>query len=130
MDVALCIIARMLETGNAHKESLPDDESFNLVLSMLFSENLDTALKILDTALKSGYTLSLDVFNGCVYSCLSKGRPEWLASVIEKCKVYFILANYSATYLQIEHDILTQKCDFVGYFRKWNRTKSNVQVGT
>ncbi|KAI5678892.1 hypothetical protein M9H77_09842 [Catharanthus roseus] len=80
------LLQRMLETGNAHKESLPDDESFNLVLSMLFSENLDTALKILDTALKSGYTLSLDVFNGCVYSCLSKGRPEWLASVIEKCK--------------------------------------------
>lgn len=85
--VLLIVVIRMIETGKEFKESLPDDETFNLVISMLFSADLDTALRTVDTALKSGYMLSVDVFNECVYNCIGKGRSDSLVSIIEKCKV-------------------------------------------
>lgn len=77
-------------------ESRPDDESYDLVIGMLFSngEN-DKAMQLLDIALKSGYMLSTTVFSECVRSCVAKGRTDTLVSIIERCKVltdyYFLL---------------------------------------
>lgn len=74
----------MLQTG---KESLPDNESYELVVGMLFlTDEIDAALKYLDLALKSGYMLSTNVFTDCVQSCV-KGRLDTLLSIIERCKV-------------------------------------------
>jgi hypothetical protein len=75
----------MLLTG---KESLPDNESYELVVDMLFlTDEIDAALKYLDLALKSGYMLSTKVFTECVKSCVDKGRLDTLVSIIERCKV-------------------------------------------
>ncbi|KAK6921915.1 Pentatricopeptide repeat [Dillenia turbinata] len=83
-DAAVKLIERMLQTG---KESPPDDESYDLVIGMLFlADQIDTALKYLDLTLKSGYMLSLRVFNDCVKSCVNKGRLDTLVSIIERCK--------------------------------------------
>lgn len=72
-------------TGN---ESRPDDESYSLVIGMMFSTyRIDAALKYVDKSLKSGYMLSMRVFNDCVTSCVNKGRLDTLVSIIEKCKV-------------------------------------------
>jgi pentatricopeptide repeat protein len=74
---------RMLQTG-----TLPDDESYNLVVGLLIRQNrVGSALKYLDLMLKSSYTLSLAVFTDYVRACLRSGRLDPLASVIEKCKV-------------------------------------------
>ncbi|GMY25859.1 pentatricopeptide repeat-containing protein At1g26460, mitochondrial [Fagus crenata] len=78
------LLERMLLTG---KESLPDDESYDLVISMLLStDEIDAALKYIDLALKSGYMLSMKVFTECVQSCVNKGRLDTLISIIERCK--------------------------------------------
>lgn len=75
----------MLLTG---KESLPDDESYNLVLGLLFqSDRIDEAFKYTDLALKSGYTLSVKVFTDCVRVCVNKGRLDALLMIIDRCKV-------------------------------------------
>ncbi|CAH8390915.1 unnamed protein product [Eruca vesicaria subsp. sativa] len=68
-------------------ESLPDDESYDLVIGLLFSngEN-DRAMQLMDVALKSGYMLSTTVFSDCVRSCVAKGRTDTLVSIIERCK--------------------------------------------
>ncbi|KAK9277096.1 hypothetical protein L1049_006635 [Liquidambar formosana] len=74
----------MLLTG---KESLPDDESYDLVVGMLFlTDRIDDALKYIDLTLKSGYVLSMRVFTECVRSCVNKGRLDTLVSIIERCK--------------------------------------------
>ncbi|KAF8378803.1 hypothetical protein HHK36_030152 [Tetracentron sinense] len=74
----------MLQT---EKESLPDDESYDLVIGMLFStDQIDAALKYLDLTVKSGYMVSIRVFTECVQSCVNKGRLDTLASIIERCK--------------------------------------------
>ncbi|KAL2905421.1 hypothetical protein RDABS01_004131 [Bienertia sinuspersici] len=74
----------MLQSG---KESQPDEESYDLVISMLFRQDqIDTALKYIDLALKSGYMLSTRVFVDCIQSCVSKQRLESLVMIIEKCK--------------------------------------------
>ncbi|CAL5419086.1 unnamed protein product [Camellia sinensis] len=53
----------MLQTD---KESLPDDESYDLVIGMLLlTEQIDATLKYIDLTLKSGYTLSVNVFTKC-----------------------------------------------------------------
>lgn len=79
----------MLLTGN---ESRPDDESYNLVIGMLFvTGQIDAALKYIDLALKSSYMLSMKVFMDCVNSCVNKGRLDTLAAIVEKCKVSIIL---------------------------------------
>lgn len=76
----------MLQTG---RESLPDDESYDLVIGMLFStDQIDAALKFIDMALKSGYLLSMKAFTECVRSCVTKCRLDTLVSIIEKCKVH------------------------------------------
>ncbi|KAK4479825.1 hypothetical protein RD792_015365 [Penstemon davidsonii] len=81
------LIERMLQTGREYKESLPDDESYDLVIGMLFSKNqIDSALKYIDLTLKSGYMLSMKVFANCVQSCVSNGRLDTLVSIIERCK--------------------------------------------
>ncbi|XP_043723746.1 pentatricopeptide repeat-containing protein At1g26460, mitochondrial [Telopea speciosissima] len=78
------LIERMLLTG---KESLPDDESYDLVIGMLFLRNqIDAALKYLDLTLKSGYMVSMRVFSDCVKSCVNAGRLDALVSIIERCK--------------------------------------------
>lgn len=73
----------MLQTG-----TLPDDESYNLVMGLLILLNqVDSALKYLDLTLKSGYMVSSSVFSACVWSCVDAGRLDALSSIIEKCKV-------------------------------------------
>lgn len=75
----------MLQTG---EESIPDDESYDLVIGMLLStDQIDAALKYIDLTLKSGHMLSLKVFTECVQSCVKKGRLDTLVSVIDRCKV-------------------------------------------
>lgn len=82
----------MLQTG---KESQPDDESYDLLLSMLLTVNqFDTALKYIDVALKSGNKISDQVFTTTVKSLISKGRSDILISIIERCKV---LMNFIIT---------------------------------
>ena len=76
----------MLQTG---KESMPDDESYDLVIGMLFlTAQIDAALRYVDLTLRSGYTLSMKVFADCVRICVNKGRLDALVSIIERCKVY------------------------------------------
>ncbi|CAN6881661.1 unnamed protein product [Brassica oleracea] len=84
-EVAEKLLNRMLISGK--DESRPDDESYDLVIGMLFSngEN-DKAMQLLDIALKSGYMLSTTVFSECVRSCVAKGRTDTLVSIIERCK--------------------------------------------
>ncbi|KAF5449533.1 hypothetical protein F2P56_029966 [Juglans regia] len=78
------LLERMLQTG---KESMPDDESYDLVVGMLFlTDKIDASLKYLDVALKSGYMLSTKVFTECVRSCVNEGRLDTLVSIIERCK--------------------------------------------
>ncbi|XP_028057812.1 pentatricopeptide repeat-containing protein At1g26460, mitochondrial [Camellia sinensis] len=78
------LLERMLQTG---KESLPDDESYDLVIGMLLlTDQIDAALKYIDLTLKSGYILSVNVFTECVRSCVNKGRLDTLVSIIERCK--------------------------------------------
>lgn len=78
------LLERMLQTS---KESVPDDESFDLVIGMLLStDQFDSAFKYIDFALKSGYMLSVTTFTECVKSCVNKGRLDMLVSVIERCK--------------------------------------------
>jgi len=76
----------MLRTG-----TVPDDESYNLVVGLLIRQNLfDSALKYLDMMLKSGHTLSLTIFTDYVRACMRSGRLDTLASIIEKCKVLLL----------------------------------------
>lgn len=78
------LLERMLQSG---KESLPDDESYALVIGMLFStDQIDSALKYVDLALKSGYMLTVNVFTDCVQSCVALGRLDTLLSIIDRCK--------------------------------------------
>ncbi|KAF9624168.1 hypothetical protein IFM89_008106 [Coptis chinensis] len=78
------VINRMLETG---KEALPDDESYDLIMGIMFKANLlDDALKYLDMTLKSGCTLHMKTFNDCAWRCLQAGRLDTLAQIIQRCK--------------------------------------------
>lgn len=79
---------RMLQLGKEHKESLPDNESFDVVIGMLLSRNqIDSALKYIDLTLTSGYMLSIKAFVDFVQRCVTNGRLNTLVSVIERCKV-------------------------------------------
>lgn len=79
-------------TGKEHKEALPDEESYDLVIGLLFKANLiDDALKYIDSVLKSGLKLSMNVFNECVRSCIYNNRLDTLVSINEKCKVCILL---------------------------------------
>lgn len=81
------LIERMLQTGKEHKESLPDNESFDLVIDMLLSRNhIDSALKYIDLTLKSGYMLSMKAFVDFVQRCVNNGRLDTLVSIIERCQ--------------------------------------------
>ncbi|XP_010680709.2 pentatricopeptide repeat-containing protein At1g26460, mitochondrial [Beta vulgaris subsp. vulgaris] len=83
-DAAEKLLQRMLHGG---KESQPDAESYDLVISMLFQQGqIDMALKYIELTLKSGYMLSTKVFVDCVQSCINQQRLESLVMVIEKCK--------------------------------------------
>ncbi|XVF43219.1 hypothetical protein PTKIN_Ptkin02bG0022900 [Pterospermum kingtungense] len=83
-EAAKKLLERMLQGG---VESLPDDESYDLVIGMLFgAQQIDAALKYVDMALKSGYKLSMRVFTECVGCCVSQGRLDTLVTVIERCK--------------------------------------------
>lgn len=74
----------MLQTGN---EAQPDDESYELVIAMLFStDQIDTAFKYIDLALRSGCVLSMKIFMACVRRCVNKGRLDTLVTIIERCR--------------------------------------------
>ncbi|CAJ1931925.1 unnamed protein product [Sphenostylis stenocarpa] len=78
------LLQRMLQTGN---DALPDDESYDLVIGMLFSTSqIDTALNYTDQILKSGNVLSMKVFMNCVRACVRKGRLDTLVTIIERCR--------------------------------------------
>ncbi|KAM7250722.1 hypothetical protein ACFE04_022605 [Oxalis oulophora] len=78
------LIERMLQTG---KESLPDDESYELIILMLLgSDQVGAALKYIDLTLKSGNILSMRVFSECVSRCTRGRRLDTLVSIIERCK--------------------------------------------
>ncbi|KAB2041437.1 hypothetical protein ERO13_D02G129300v2 [Gossypium hirsutum] len=78
------LLERMLQGGT---ESLPDDETYDLVIGMLFeAQQFEAALNHIDMALKSGYKLSMQVFTECVACCVKQGRLDELATVIEMCK--------------------------------------------
>ncbi|KAI4328538.1 hypothetical protein L6164_020884 [Bauhinia variegata] len=78
------LLERMLLTG---KESLPDNESYDLVIGMLFStDQVDSALKYIDLALKSGYVMSMDVFMDSLRRCVNNGRLDTGVTIIERCK--------------------------------------------
>lgn len=86
-DKAVKLLERMIVTGKEHKEALPDEESYDLVIGLLFKANLiDDALKYIDSVLKSGLKLSMNVFNECVRSCIYNNRLDTLVSINEKCK--------------------------------------------
>lgn len=81
-EAAAKLLDRMLLTG-----CTPDDESYNLVIGLLLLKNqIDSALKYLDMLLKSGFMLSSSVFTEYVQSCVSTGKLDILALIIEKCK--------------------------------------------
>ncbi|KAF5943073.1 hypothetical protein HYC85_020715 [Camellia sinensis] len=83
MDVYFVVI-RMLQTD---KESLPDDELYDLVIGMLLlTDQIDATLKYIDLTLKFGYILSVNVFTECVRNCVNKGRLDTLVSIIERYK--------------------------------------------
>lgn len=83
---------RMLDVGKENKDSLPDDESYDLVIGLLFKANqTDAAFKFVDFVLTSGYTMSSNVFNQCIRRCLDNNRLDTLLSIIEKCKVHLLL---------------------------------------
>ncbi|KAH7652373.1 Tetratricopeptide-like helical domain-containing protein [Dioscorea alata] len=74
------LMDRMLQAGTA-----PDDESYNLVIGLLITMNqIDSALKYMDLTLK--YMVSMNVFTDSVRCCVTAGRLDLLASIIEKCK--------------------------------------------
>ncbi|CAH9079177.1 unnamed protein product [Cuscuta epithymum] len=87
VEAAQQLIEWMLEVGKENKDSLPDDESFDLVIDLLFRANqTDAAFKYVDLVLKSGHTMSSNVFNQCIFKCLDNNRLDALTSIIEKCK--------------------------------------------
>ncbi|PON64672.1 Pentatricopeptide repeat [Trema orientale] len=83
-EAAMKLLERMRQTG---KESPPDDESYNLVLGMLFQTGrIDDAFRYIDLTLKSSYTLSVKVFTELVRVCVDKGRLDALVSIFDRCK--------------------------------------------
>ncbi|KAK1292907.1 Pentatricopeptide repeat-containing protein [Acorus calamus] len=110
---------RMLETG---KESLPDEESYDLVIGLLILENqIDSALKYLDLTLKSG--------------CVTAGRLDTLTSIIERCKKMdqnkalcpsWNLCNYIADVaLQTDHSQLAFYS--LEFFARWIARGENAR---
>ncbi|XP_031274453.1 pentatricopeptide repeat-containing protein At1g26460, mitochondrial [Pistacia vera] len=132
-EAAQKLLQRMLQTG---KESLPDDESYDLVIGMLFlTDQIDTALKFIDMALKSGYLLSMKVFSGCVRSCVTKGRLDTLVSIIEKCKTMdqnkalcptWIMCNYIAE-VAIQEDNGSLAFYALEFMAKWIARGENAR---
>ncbi|KHG18043.1 hypothetical protein F383_04060 [Gossypium arboreum] len=83
----------MLQGG---KESLPDDESYDLVMGMLFEmRGVEAALKYIDMALQSGYKLSIKVFTECIACCVSQGQLDTLATLIERCRKQIRIEVYN-----------------------------------
>ncbi|CAI8583683.1 unnamed protein product [Vicia faba] len=78
------LFERMLQSGD---EALPDDESYDLVIRMLFStDRIDAAFKYIDLTLKHGNMLSINLFMNRVRSCVKQGRLDTLVPIIEKCR--------------------------------------------
>lgn len=77
------------DTGKENKDSMPDEESFDLVIGMLLQKKeTETAFKYIDLNLKFGYSMSLDVFSNCVSRLMESGSLDTLVSLIERCKVH------------------------------------------
>lgn len=100
IDHALNYLDGMIEMGEKDKDSKPDEESFELVIRMLLppirqyqmNQMLETKLKMeaaykyIDLNLKSGYSMSQDAFNRCVWNFMNFGSLDTLVSIIERCK--------------------------------------------
>ncbi|KAL5553645.1 hypothetical protein UlMin_041046 [Ulmus minor] len=83
-EAAAKLLDRMLQTG---KESQPDDESYNLVLDLLFQSGRGSdGWKYIDLMLTSGCVLSMKVFCDCVRAYVSFGRLDALVSILDRCK--------------------------------------------
>lgn len=75
--------------GKEHKQSLPDDESFDTVIEIcILRGSIDQVLKYIDLNLESGYPLTMKAFENCVKLCVNNGRLDALLSIIERCKVH------------------------------------------
>lgn len=75
--------------GKEHKQSLPDDESFDIVIEIFITRgSFDHVLKYIDLNLESGYPLSMKAFENCVKLCVKNGRLDTLLSIIDRCKVH------------------------------------------
>ncbi|EPS71121.1 hypothetical protein M569_03636 [Genlisea aurea] len=122
------LLERMILSGKVQKESAPDDESYDLLISMLLSKNqLDSAVKYIDLSLKSGFQLTFKSFLKCVQNCLSNSKLDTLASVIERCKKtdqnkslypnWGVCNNIADAAMQSDNSILTyQALEFIA---KW-----------
>lgn len=98
----------MLQRGPECKDSLPDDESYDLVITVLLSANqIDRALKYIDLALTSGYILSINAFSRCVHSFVNNGRLDTLVSIIERCKVHLFDMLFVSPFDQLISLLLT-----------------------
>lgn len=121
------IHVRMLQRGQEYKDSLPDDESYDLIISVLLSTSqIDSALKYIDLALGSGYMLSMNTFSWCVQSCMNNGRQDTLVSIIERCKVHLFDWLFKYKY---DHLMFITDCGFMDVIRKWIRTNLYALLG-
>ncbi|XP_051146300.1 pentatricopeptide repeat-containing protein At1g26460, mitochondrial-like [Andrographis paniculata] len=81
------LIERMIQIGKDYKEASPDEESYKLIVSLLFSDNrIDSAVNYIDLSMKSGYMLSTNAFIVCVRSCVNNGRLDALLSIMDRFK--------------------------------------------
>ncbi|CAA0828749.1 Pentatricopeptide repeat-containing protein -mitochondrial [Striga hermonthica] len=81
------LIQRMLQIGKEYEKSLPDGESYDLIIALLLSTNqIDAALKYIDLTLASGYKLSTNAFIGCIQRCVNNGRLDTLVTILERCQ--------------------------------------------
>ncbi|GER31850.1 pentatricopeptide repeat-containing protein [Striga asiatica] len=92
------IDVRMLQIGKEYEKSLPDGESYDLIIALLLSTNqINAVLKYIDLTLASGYELSAKSFIGCIQRCVNNGRLDTLKMDQNKslCPPWYI-CNYIA----------------------------------
>jgi pentatricopeptide repeat protein len=85
--VAGDLLERMIEIGKEVEDCSPDEESFDMVILAMFKKyQIYSALKFIDLTLKSGYMLSMNVFDMCIHHCTESNKLEDLTLIMEKCK--------------------------------------------
>ncbi|XP_042529426.1 pentatricopeptide repeat-containing protein At1g26460, mitochondrial-like [Dipodomys spectabilis] len=83
-EAALKLLKRLEVAGGGARA---DDESYDMVITMLFQQKQSiVALECVDKALKSGCSLSMEVFTQCARACLDGRKLDKLVAIIEKCK--------------------------------------------